>query len=57
MSWRMVMETLNDYRVYAPDLRGYPETESPKSGYDVLTLTEDIRGLIAASLPAGPGFA
>lgn len=42
------MEALSEYRVYAPDLRGYPETESPKDGYDVFTLTEDIRALIEA---------
>jgi epoxide hydrolase 4 len=48
MSWRPVMEALSEYRVYAPDLRGYPETESPGRGYDVFTLTDDIRSLIEA---------
>jgi epoxide hydrolase 4 len=48
MSWRAVMEALSEYRVYAPDLRGYPETDRPSSGYDVFTLTDDIRALIEA---------
>lgn len=48
VSWRPVMEALSEYRVYAPDLRGYPETDSTRSGYDVFTLTDDIRGLIEA---------
>jgi pimeloyl-ACP methyl ester carboxylesterase len=48
MSWRAVMQELSEYRVYAPDLRGYPETESPTRGYDVFTLTDDVRGLIEA---------
>lgn len=46
MSWRAVMEELHEYRVYAPDLRGYPETEKPAGGYDVFTLTDDIKSLI-----------
>lgn len=48
MSWRAVMEGLTEYRVYAPDLRGYPETDSPVRGYDVFTLTDDIRSLMKA---------
>ncbi len=49
MSWRPVMERLGDrYRIYAPDLRGYGDTEKPEHGYDVLTLTDDIRGLFDA---------
>jgi pimeloyl-ACP methyl ester carboxylesterase len=48
MSWRAVMEALSDYRVYAPDLRGYGDTERPRNGYDVFTLTDDIKELIAA---------
>jgi epoxide hydrolase 4 len=46
MSWRPVMERLGDARVYAPDLRGYPGTECPRDGYDVFTLTDDIKALI-----------
>jgi epoxide hydrolase 4 len=48
MSWRAVIEILSEYRVYAPDLRGYPDTECARDGYDVFTLTDDIRALIEA---------
>jgi epoxide hydrolase 4 len=46
LSWRAVMNELSDIRIYAPDLRGYPGSSQPRSGYDVVTLTEDIRALI-----------
>ena len=46
MSWRPVMEALSGARLYAPDLRGYGETARPRDGYDVFTLTDDIRALI-----------
>jgi epoxide hydrolase 4 len=46
MSWRPVMERLDEARMYAPDLRGYGETAHPRDGYDVFTLTDDIRALI-----------
>lgn len=48
MSWRPVMQRLDDVRLYAPDLRGYPGSDRPRGGYDVFTLTEDIKGLIDA---------
>jgi pimeloyl-ACP methyl ester carboxylesterase len=48
MSWRPVMETLSEARLYAPDLRGYGETAHPRNGYDVLILTDDIKALIEA---------
>ncbi len=48
MSWRPVMELLPEARLYAPDLRGYGETEHSRDGYDVFTLTDDIRALIEA---------
>jgi epoxide hydrolase 4 len=48
MSWRPVMKRLSDFRVYAPDLRGYPGTERPRRGYDVFTLTDDVKALIEA---------
>ncbi|MGH2698554.1 MAG: alpha/beta fold hydrolase [Actinomycetota bacterium] len=48
MSWRPVMEALNEARVFAPDLRGYPGTARPREGYDVFTLTDDIKALIEA---------
>ena len=46
MSWRPVMEALSEVRLYAPDLRGYGATDRPQNGYDVFTLTDDIRALI-----------
>jgi len=48
MSWRHIMELLPESRIYAPDLRGYPGTTYARSGYDVFTLTDDIRALIEA---------
>ncbi|HEY7142337.1 MAG TPA: alpha/beta hydrolase [Methylomirabilota bacterium] len=48
MSWRPVMSQLGEARLYAPDLRGYGETERPPDGYDVFTLTDDIAALIQA---------
>jgi epoxide hydrolase 4 len=45
-SWRPIMELLNDARIVAPDLRGYGQTEHPADGYDVFTLTDDIRALM-----------
>ncbi|GAC1390381.1 MAG: alpha/beta hydrolase [Ktedonobacteraceae bacterium] len=34
------------YTVVAPDLRGYNDTDKPRTGYDVPTLLRDIEGLI-----------
>lgn len=48
MSWRPLIGALPNARVYAPDLRGYPGTTGTRQGYDVLTLTDDIRALISA---------
>jgi len=48
MSWRLVMESLPHARMYAPDLRGYPGTDRPRTGYDVFTLTDDVKALIEA---------
>jgi pimeloyl-ACP methyl ester carboxylesterase len=48
MSWRPVIARLSEARWYAPDLRGYGETARPKDGYDVFTLTDDIKALIEA---------
>src|SRR5260370_31069708 len=47
-SWRHQIPVLAEqgYRVVAPDLRGYNDTEKPKSGYDIPTLLRDIAGLI-----------
>ncbi len=46
--WRATMRELSEYRVYAPDLRGYPGSSQPPGGYDALTLTDDIHELITA---------
>jgi len=45
-SWRPIMELLSNARIVAPDLRGYGQTEHPANGYDVFTLTDDIRALM-----------
>ncbi len=47
-SWRFQIPFLagQGYRVVAPDLRGYNETEKPRKGYDIPTLLRDIAGLI-----------
>ncbi len=47
-SWRHQIPFLAEhgYRVVAPDLRGYNDTDKPKTGYDVPTLLRDIEGLI-----------
>ncbi len=49
-SWRHQLPTLADagMRVVALDLRGYNLSERPRSGYDVATLVEDVRGVVAA---------
>ena len=46
--WRPTMAALDGFRVYAPDLRGYPGSARPRRGYDVFTLTDDIRLLLDA---------
>jgi len=46
MSWRPLMESAGGARLYAPDLRGYGETARPRHGYDVFTLTDDIKALM-----------
>src|SRR5579875_1996042 len=47
-SWRYQLPFLSEhgYRVVAPDLRGYNDSDKPRKGYDVATLTRDIEGLI-----------
>jgi pimeloyl-ACP methyl ester carboxylesterase len=46
-SWRHQIPFLaKKYRVVAPDMRGYNETDKPGAGYDVDTLAEDIVCLI-----------
>lgn len=48
MGWRPFTESLPQARIYAPDLRGYPGTDDPRTGYDVFTLTDDVKALIEA---------
>lgn len=47
-SWRHQIPFLAEhgYMVVAPDLRGYNDTDKPRTGYDVPTLLRDIVGLI-----------
>lgn len=48
-SWRHQLPALaTEHRVVALDLRGYNLTQKPESGYDVATLTDDIRAVIEA---------
>ncbi|MDC0664124.1 alpha/beta fold hydrolase [Marinobacter sp. SS21] len=48
LGWRPLMRQLPDVACYAPDLRGYPISDYPDSGYDIFTLTDDIRQLMDA---------
>ena len=47
-SWRHQILFLAEqgYTVVAPDMRGYNETDKPRTGYDVPNLLRDIEGLI-----------
>jgi pimeloyl-ACP methyl ester carboxylesterase len=55
-SWRHQLAGLSEsFRVVAPDLRGYGETEKPTSGYDLETLGTDVAALIS-ELGEGPAF-
>ncbi len=47
-SWRHQILFLAEqgYRVVAPDLRGYNDTDKPRTGYNVSILLRDIVGLI-----------
>lgn len=48
-SWRHQLPALaRRFRVVAPDLRGYNLSEKPAGGYDMATLSADVRGLIEA---------
>lgn len=47
--WRGVIPLLSeDYRVIAPDLRGYGGTDKPEDGYDLPTIANDIVALLDA---------
>lgn len=46
-SWRYQIPVLSrHFRVIVPDLRGYNDSDKPVTGYDLATVTEDIRCLI-----------
>jgi pimeloyl-ACP methyl ester carboxylesterase len=46
-AWRHQIPVLaQHYRVIAPDLRGYGETEKPADGYDKRTMANDLRALL-----------
>lgn len=47
-SWRYQLPFLaaHGYLAVAPDLRGYNDSDKPRTGYDVATLIRDIEGLI-----------
>jgi epoxide hydrolase 4 len=46
-SWRHQIPALaRHFKVVVPDLRGYNDSDKPQSGYDLDTLSADIRGLI-----------
>jgi len=46
-SWRHQIPALaRHFKVVVPDLRGYNDSDKPASGYDLDTLSADIRGLI-----------
>ncbi|MBD1861981.1 MULTISPECIES: alpha/beta fold hydrolase [Trichocoleus] len=46
-SWRYQIPVLaRHFKVVVPDLRGYNDSDKPEHGYDLDTLSADIRGLI-----------
>ncbi|WP_419688845.1 alpha/beta fold hydrolase [Burkholderia theae] len=48
-AWRFQIPALaRHYRVIAPDLRGYGETDKPAAGYDKRNMARDLAGLLDA---------
>ena len=49
-TWRHVIGPLAEagYRVAAADLRGFGGSDRPPSGYDLVTLADDVHGVIGA---------
>jgi pimeloyl-ACP methyl ester carboxylesterase len=47
--WRLIMPALAEsgYRVIAPDLRGFGFSDKPLDSFDIVTVSEDIRQLVA----------
>ncbi len=48
-TWRKVAPKLveNGFRAICPDMRGYGDSDKPLTGYDGLTLVEDLRQILA----------
>jgi haloacetate dehalogenase len=47
-AWRyQIPELAKRFRVIAPDLRGYGETDKPATGYDKRTMANDLVGLLS----------
>jgi pimeloyl-ACP methyl ester carboxylesterase len=55
-TWRHVAPLLVEagFRVVAPDMRGYGDSDKPSTGYDGLTLVEDVRQLLAQTASTSP---
>jgi len=54
-SWRYLIPMLaREFRVFAPDLRGYGQTEITNSGYDIFNLGADVAELITRAGEGGP---
>ncbi len=48
-SWRFQIPALaRHFKVVVPDLRGYNDSDKPAGGYDLDTLSADVRGLVEA---------
>ena len=53
-AWRKIFPVLaKHYKVVAPDLRGFGDSDRPESGYDKRTVAEDVRQL-CRQLGLGP---
>jgi pimeloyl-ACP methyl ester carboxylesterase len=54
-SWRYLIPMLaGDFKVFAPDLRGYGRTEITNRGYDIFNLGKDAAELITRAGQGGP---
>ncbi len=57
-AWRKIAPRLvaAGFQVVVPDLRGFGNSSRPGSGYDRLTMAEDVRRLVQDTLKLGPVF-